>query len=947
MPAGDDEMVLGRLDECRRIDDLLAAARSGRGGSLVIRGEAGIGKTTLLERAVDVARDSGMRVLRACGAAFESELPYSTLYGLVRPVLALLDELPAPQADALRAAFAIGGTGPVNRLAAYGATLNLIAAVAERTPVLCAVDDAHWIDRASAEALLFAARRLLAERVAIVFTARRPGGEGLDAPGIANMVLMGLDEAAGVRLATAAGMAPAAAVHLVAATAGNPLALVELPATLTAAQRSGRVPLDDPLPAASRVEAAFLGQARLLPDAAWRALVTCAVSETEELATVERALARGGLALWALDPAVAAGLVTVPPRRTTEPGDGTTPRSAADPVGVRFRHPLVRSAVHAAAGPGLRRWAHLAVASVLTSDDEADRRAWHFAAAASGPDEVVATALAETAERALRRGGVVAQARAFERSARLTPDPDLRADRLVRAMWAWSDSGAGDHAVALADEVRALTGRSGPRCEAARMRAFTALRLGDLTAVGDAYLAEAESYAATDPAGAARMLGGAINRCWAALDLPLLLRVCRRLSELADSAADESSGQRAGWLKHKVQWAAAQVVAGRPEGADLARACVPACASVPADGTAAELAEVLLWLGEHTTARALLEPEIAAARQRNDVLLLAYALTRLAGLESRTGRLRAAHRAAAEAVQIAEQIGFPSQRAHALTMLAVVDALLGNEADCRAHADLAVRIGPPGYRDVAARARYAVGIAAIQAGRYRDAVDALEWIDETTRDVGLVEPNWLPVAGHLAESYVHLKRPDRAIAVIERLEYHGTRLGRRTALAAASRCRGLLAADDAVDDAFKAALAACDDLDAPLERAQTLLCFGQRLRRARRRRDARHHLADALARFETAGAAGWAELCRREIRATGRQAEQRDDRARELTPQQWQVALNAAQGLTNREIAVRVYLSPKTVDYHLGHIYRKLGLRSRQELIRRLSREPTTGNDDG
>ncbi|WP_051610911.1 hypothetical protein [Micromonospora sp. M42] len=353
-----------------------------------------------------------------------------------------------------------------------------------------------------------------------------------------------------------------------------------------------------------------------------------------------------GLRLGVLDPAVDAGLIRVTDREVT------------------FRHPLTRAAVHSVAGPGRRRAAHLAVAAALTGDDTADRRAWHLAAATTVPDEGVAALLADSAERAQRRGGVVGEARAYERSARLTPDPDVRASRLAAASRAWANAGASRHAITLGEEAIGLTRRVDLRCRVKPLLAHLAQQHGD-TAGAEAYLADAQAYAQADPLGAARLMSARVNQFWARLDVTGMVPLCARVAELA--AADAG----ATWPKGPIRLAAAQVLAGLPEGVASARALVAACAG-HADGSAAELAEVFCWLGDHDTARALLEPEIDRARAADDVFLLAYALPRLAGLEWRTGRLHAAYQAAAEAVRIAEQVALPVLRAEALAALALV-----------------------------------------------------------------------------------------------------------------------------------------------------------------------------------------------------------------------------------------------------------------------------------
>jgi DNA-binding CsgD family transcriptional regulator len=911
-----DAELVGRADECGRLDEVLAAAVGGRGVALVLRGTAGVGKTALLDYCG--VRADGMRVLRATGVPFEAELPFSALYELVRPLLDLLDEIPGQQADALRAAFALdGAAGAVDRLAAYMATLSLLATAAERVPLLCLVDDAHWIDHASTEALLFTARRLLADRVAIVFAARPTAG--FDAHGLPELPLSGLTPDAAVLLAMRSGLDRRVAAELAAATEGNPLALIELPATLTEGQRRGRLPLDHPLALAERIEATFLAQARGLPADAWRALIVCALSEAGDLVLLERVLKAEGLQLGALDPAVDASLIRV------------------DRQEVIFRHPLVRAAVHSMVGPGQRRSVHLAIAAALAVDPDAlDRRAWHLAAAATGPDEEVAALLAGSAERAQRRGGVVAGARAYERSARLTPDPDTRADRLIRAARAWTNAGVSGRAVTMNEEALTLTGRADLRCTARGALTHVALQHGDAAAADEAYLAEAEAYARTDPAGAGRMVSGAINRCWARLDIAGMVSVCGRAVELLSIPSGPM------WPKGPIRLATAQVLAGLPTGAALAREWAAAGAE-RVDGSATELAEVFSWIEDYDSARSLLEPEIRQARAAGDLYLLAYALPRFAWLECRTGRLASAYRAGAEGALIGEQVGLPTVWADALSVLGLVEALLGEESEALAQLESAHGIVPAGFQDLEAKIRYASAMTSVVAGRWTEAVTELEGIEATLRRGGVVEPGWLPVRSELAEAYAHLSRPDLAAELVRKLPATEARVSTRAAVA---RVHGMIAAEGELDEAFAAALAAADLAVVPLERARTLLCYGQRLRRAKRRRDARERLTAALALFANLGAQGWAQRCRTEINATGRRPPDSGDGAADrLTAQERQIALHVAEGLTNREIATRIFLSPKTVEYHLGNVYRKLNLRSRPDLIRHLARLPAPADE--
>ena len=833
--------IVGRTAELRRLDSLLQAACRGESRSLVVRGAPGIGKTMLLDYLATQGKE--LWVLRACGVEFESELAFSGLFALLLPVLDLLDELPHNQAEAIRIAFAMTSGASVNRLATYVAVLNLLALAAERQPLLCLIDDAHWLDQASAGALLFIARRTATEHLSVVFAARDV--PGFVAPGISELTLAGLDVAAGVDLAMrSADVTPQVAARLVTATAGNPLALTELPAVLTPAQRSGRVPLDQPVAIAGRVEAAFLEQVRPLPATARQALLTCVLCDGGDMGVLSRALAADGLELHALDAVIEAGLVAVRAGKAL------------------VRHPLVRSAVYSAAGPGQRRAAHLSLAAALNRADDADRRAWHQASAAFDREEAAAVALVATAERARQRGGVVAQARALERAAQLTESAVERTHRLYGAAVAWAQAGAVDHAAELYQEVLRFSRDPTWRVKALGGSAYLEFSRGAGAQARDEFVAEAESYAAHDPVAAGRLMSLAMNYDVMRLNAPGMLRVCARAAELACPG-----GSVLGYPTAAIRLAYAQVLNGLPEGAKLARTCVPVVEQEleedTSDGDGTELAEVLTWLEDYDHAGQLLDAEIAAARQDNDVLLLAYALPLLAALWLRRGRLRDAQIAALEAVDFAELIGQPWQLCHALATLAMADALLGDEAGCRRHAEQARRANGSGaFHDAEAKVRYALGMVALGAGRPGDAVGEFEWVAERLRSGGITEPNFLPVAADLAEACIQIGHHADARLVHERFRNQADHASRRGCQATAARVAALLAAGRDSAAAFEHALTLSGETDSPLERARTLLWFGRRLSQDGQPREARARLAEALATFEEIGAAGWARQCR-------------------------------------------------------------------------------------
>src|SRR4051794_14009234 len=421
-------MLVGREPECARIDRVLAEARRGVSGALAVHGEPGIGKSALLAYAIH--RAEGMTVLRARGVESESELPFAGLGDVLRPLVDRLGAVPAPQAAAVRAALALGPPVIGDRFAVAAGTLSLLAAAAEDRPLLAAVDDVHWLDGPSREALLFAARRLQAEGV-VLLLAGRDGVGWLAGTELAEIRLGGLDErAAGELLAHHSHARPPAAVvqALCEATTGNPLGLVESCRLLDDAQLAGREPLPTPLPVSQSLERAFLGEVAQLPAPTRSALLVAALCESPALTEIDTALARLGLPTDALEAAEDRGLVRI------------------DEAALRFRHPLVRAAVCHAGAPAERRRIHRALAETLTEQRSCERHAWHLAAAATGPDEQVAAALEEAALNAQRRSGHAAAARAFERAAQLTPAPEPRARRQLHAAGEAQLAGRIDHA---------------------------------------------------------------------------------------------------------------------------------------------------------------------------------------------------------------------------------------------------------------------------------------------------------------------------------------------------------------------------------------------------------------------------------------------------------------------------------------------------------------------
>jgi DNA-binding CsgD family transcriptional regulator len=913
--------LLGRRSECALLERLLDRARGGKSGALVLLGEPGIGKTALVEHAVAQAAD--MRVLPVTGLEAASDVPFSALATMLRPALAVLPRVPEKQRAALSSALGLAPPGDVRPLAVAAGTLSLLAALAEREPLLCVVDDAHWVDRESAEALVVVAGRIEAEGIVMLFAARE--GEGFEAAQPANLRLKGLAPDAAralLRQYAPPNLATDVAEHLLAETRGNPLALLELPTLLTDAQFSGREPLDQPLPVGSALEQAFVRRTRALAPEAQRALLVAAASDSDDLGLVIRAAAAMGLAADALEETDAAGLLSIRGWR------------------FRFRHPLVRSAVYQAAPLAERRAVHTALAGVLEEAGDADRRAWQRAAAAFGPDEEVAAELERAAVSARRRGGVAAEARTLKLAARLAPVDDARAARLVKAGSAAWQAGRSTEAEQLLDEALPFIRDALLRAEAQELRASILKRHGDAEAAHELLLDEASRIESIDPLRAARMLTQASHLFFRRDQAAPALQLAERAWQLVGDEVAATDLELSGTLA----WA--RVHLGQTEeGRALALRCAEISEQRGETANGPQIGWCLSWLEEYDTARALIERAARAHREAGAFGDLAYVLFHLADLEFRTGRLAAAYAAAQEATRLAGQTGRDQLLMADQTVLATVEAVIGRAEDARTHATQALALAGATFNHTfVARANAALGLLELSLGRAHEAVAVLELVERTMARSDCVEPSiveWLP---DLIEAYIRAERTDEARPRLELWERRAAKTQRLWALAAAARYRGLLAGEDEVDAHFEEALALHDRTPSPFERARTELCYGERVRRAGRRVDARRHLRAALEGFERLGAVPWAERTRAELRATGETARRRDPTAAErLTPQELQVALVVGEGRTNREVAAALFLSPKTIEYHLGNIYRKLDVRSRAQLAHLLAREGSVG----
>jgi DNA-binding CsgD family transcriptional regulator len=902
-------MLVGRDAERAEIEALLEDARRGRSRVLVFTGEAGIGKTALLDYARE--RAAGMQVLAVAGVESEANLPFGALHALLRPVLDSLADLPDRQRIALSAALALEASEEPDRLATYAGTLTLLDDVASERALLVVLDDAHWIDRESAEAVAFVCRRMAGVDLAIVAAVRDGEPSSFDHSSLPTRVVGPLTEQQSLELlelrhreAIGSGAAQAVA----AISVGNPLALIELPTTLSADQLAGREPLEEPLPVAMRIEQAFLRRAERLPADTWRSLLVAAAAADSPITAIrEAAAAVGG---GSLGPAESEGLLRIEHDR------------------VHFAHPLLRSAVYQAGERVLRRRVHEALAAALV--DEPDQRAWQLAAAAEGPDEATATALEAAADRAVKRGGHAARARALERAADLSPDPAERARRMCAAAQAAFWAGDSPHAIALCE--RALPLVDDPLVRADLVHQLWAVAGWQKGAFDMPDLeTEASRVEDLDADRACKLLIPLLNRCWGTLDYSGVLTTSSRIERLVDRMGP--------WWRPR---ALATLAEARVATGDIAPAHELYDELVAMDLiAAAAYVQALVWVERYDDARRALAASLELGRRDGNVLRVAWSQGGSAILEVALGRFASARALASDALELARALDLGFLVALNLVTLATIDALQGRDAACHDRVTEALARAPEdGNDDLRLSARLSLGLLESSRGRYDEALSELEPIHERVMRSGLAEPSLFPYQPDLVEAYARLGRPEEANTMLDYFVRQAEAVGRRWALAAAARCRGLLAEPADIDAAFGVAFALHEDVPSPFERARTQLVYGERLRRANRRRDARPHLRAALEVFDELGARPWHERAAADLRATGEHVPRREPDDREqLTPQELQIATLVAEGMTNREIGAQIFLSPKTVEYHLTRVYRKLDLHSRAELIREFAAE--------
>ncbi|MBL1075452.1 AAA family ATPase [Nocardia sp. 2] len=986
---GAEAVLYGRSEELRRITALLETARRGGSGALALIGEPGEGKSVLLDQAAALV-DPGWRVLRCAGVESESELPFAGLQSLLHPEMHRLDELPAPHAAALRCAFGLSGGGTTDRFAVGSAAVSLLAEVAAAGPVLCLIDDAQWLDRPSADALLFAAHRLEAESVVLLLTARTEFGTHA----MASRRLAPLDEAQARTLLAERfpDLASEVRERVIAEAGGNPLAVLELPR-----MDPNRHPVG-PLPLPERLCAGYRDHIAAQSEAARLALVTVAAEETGDPAVVRRALARLGLGADALAAAENSCMIVVSEQR------------------VVFRHPLKRAAAYQLAPFTQRLAVHAALAETLT--DDPDRRAWHLAFSTPTPDESVAAALESAARRATARAACGAAATAFERAAHLSPDRGDRTRRLIHAVEALVTAGRPDQALALADQLPPAadgpgTGDAG--CARVRdLRAHIAFERGALATAHELWLTVAAESAVSQPDRAAAALLDAARAAWTRGDLAAAWTAHRRLSELV---LDDSWAP----LLDAVAGANQLYTKDLESGVALVRSGV-AAARWSTDPTTRFLLGLLYSLTADTEDAHDLLAEVAAEYSARGMIgRLPAVHASLGTMHLLIGRFREAEAACLTAVRLAEGTGQPNRILQAESVLAVLAAVQGDTDRCRELADRQRRTAQPEVNTIdAAHCEWALLLLDLAFGRYENAVHRGEALLRSPhRPLG----QWPHLLADRVEAALRLRDPARATGPLAALREFAAATRTPWVRGLLLRCEAHFEGDD---DRFRQALRIQSGESRWFDHARTQLLYGEWLRRERRHLEARTHLESAARTLDRLGAHPWAARARGELRAAGGDSSSlpsdtgaiisvraranhaggqratgaravnpaaaqltsyapagrpgqratvpgapgaslarpgadhpRPDPAgaaahpipagvgnpaagsppgldplRLLTPQELQVVRLAARGATNNEIGAQLCLSPKTVGHHLYRAFPKLGVRSRVELAR-------------
>lgn len=914
--------MVGRHAEREAIGRLLDEVRDGLSGVLVLTGEPGIGKTRLLEHAA--ARASELRVVRLTAAQPETGLGFGALYRLLRPFLNRTDRLPGPQRAALDAALGLVPGPPADRYLVGLATLTLLSEAAADQPLLFLLDDAQWLDRETAETLGFTARRLHADSLGLIIAVRDGlGDDGLfDGLNVHAVTGLAEPEARNLLLSVPRRVDADVADRIVAGTGGNPLALLELADALAAEQLSGIAPLPDPLPVGRLLEDHFRRLVQALPPATRTLLLLLAAAPSDDTGMMWRAAGRLGLSARAGRPAVAAGVL-----------GRDTPTA--------FRHPLIRSTVYAAAEPGERRRAHAALAAACDPVRDADRRAWHRAEAAEGVDDDVADDLAAASERARSRGGYSQQARFLSRAADFTGDPDRRAERLLDAAQAHLVSG--DAAAARIALDLAGAGIRGPVMRTRELRMRATAQMFQI-AVGDvpAMLMDAVTrLGPQDPRLTWELLCEALHAALVAHD-------CTRGTSLTEVAAAVVAARHVPDSAVRgrdllMEGLARRVAEGYEHGVPVLRSALDGLRGGGAIGDAHSPFAVMLLMAcddlwDVQAARELTDRLAAAERDAGALYALSITLLVEARYELLDGRFTEAEVRYAEFDDIVAATGFPGggdiNRLHLF-------ALTGREAELRAAVRRTAEMRSIGLGLHQLMAQHALASFELGQGHYRQAMKHARAVfeEDPPTNGNLV----LPL---LIEAGVRTGDRAGAAGALFRLEERAPLAGTPWALGTLALGRALTADGDDAEKFYQESVDLLGQAPLALEQARSRLLFGEWLRRRKRRSDARKQLRAAYESFDAFGAVPYAERARIELLATGEKARRRTEETRfDLTPRERQVASMAASGLTNGEIATRLFVTASTVEFHLNKVFRKLGITSRRQIPRAIGEpDPVAGD---
>jgi DNA-binding CsgD family transcriptional regulator/tetratricopeptide (TPR) repeat protein len=903
--------LLDRVRERDVLEGLVAGLRAGQSRVLVLRGDAGIGKTVLLEHLSAVAKGCG--IVRAGGVESEMELAFAGLHALCAPMLGRLGHLPTPQRNALNTAFGLSAGPPPDRFLVGLAILSLLADAAEERPLVCIVDDAQWLDRVSAQTLAFVARRLLAERVGLVF-ALRESGDVQELEGLPELVVEGLPAEDARRLLDATIPGPLDSRvrdRILGEAGGNPLALLELPRGRTAIAVTGGFALPVELPLTSRIEQGFARQLEPLSVDTRRLLLLAAAEPVGDVPLLWRAAERLGIGPEAAAQAQVTGLVEIGAR-------------------VRFRHPLVRSAAYRAAPPPERREVHRALADATDARLDPDRRAWHRAHATDRPDEDVAAELERSASRAAARGGIAAAAAFLERSAELTPAPAGRGGRALAAAQAKFESAAPEAALELLEVAEMCPLDDLQLARLARLRAEIVFALRRGSDAPPLLLDAARRLEALDPAAARETYVEAVGAAMFASRLYADSGV-RKAAEAARGAPPSPQPPRS--VDLVLDGMATWFAQGPRVGAPPLRLALHAFRNETLDSDEATMRWLLLYpvvqsvtlfaLWDDDAFHALATRAVRLARETGALSMLPVALVQMSGVHLYGGDFAAA----SAAIQEAEAIALATGNTGSVNGAVVLGAWRGIESDALAFITAGVESATArGEGFVLAMAGYARSVLYNGLSRYEAAIDAAQRGTEH-------DPHIAWSLAELVEAAARSGKPEIAAATLPRLEESALAADTDWALGVAARSRALITEGETAETLYREAIERLARTRIRVELARAHLVYGEWLRQEHRQVDARAQLHVAHDMLSTIGAEAFGERARRELVATGETVRKRASDTRDsLTPQEAQIARLAADGHTNPQIGAQLFISPRTVEYHMRKVFAKLNIGSRREL---------------